>query len=58
MVVSLVIFMVQKSLKINVIHTSHHRIMHILILSLGDRCIGEAICCMFVQTMVDKEVFI
>jgi hypothetical protein len=32
--------------------------MQILILSLGHRCIGEAISCMAVQTLVSKEVFI
>ena len=48
------IFMVQESLKVNVIHTSHHRIMHILAISLGIECIGEAFGRTNVQTLVKK----
>lgn len=56
--VSLVILLLQERLKDTLNHIFDNRMMQILILSLGHRCIGEAICCMAVQTLVNKRVLI
>ena len=55
--VSIVIFLLQERLKDTLNHTYQNRMMHILTLSLGDECIGEAIGLPKAQTLGMLLVF-
>jgi len=55
--VRIVIFLLQERLKDTLNHTYQNRMMHILTLSLGDECIGEAICLPKAQTLYMLLVF-